>query len=375
MNSKLYFILAILSFYSCKRFNNIDIGNSKIISFDKTFSKSFNLIVQTDSVNTTFLEYNKDHLIGEIKNFKISDNYILILDGQYKFFIFNKDGDLISATLKRGKGPSEYVAIEDFTLDFNEKYLYFLDPYNSKVLKYNITGEFIKEYSIPLRHATHISKLGNENFAIYQSARFSDDLFNIYIYDNNFHLIKAIKDFNGYKIKRLPYLLDVCWYEFNNITFFKEVMSDTVFAISNDGSVTPHFIIDFDNKKMPTKNYTKTELYQSEAHKYYQIGSIIESNYYIFFNIIFYNNSNFFVYDKNNKKLYNLGINSFNNSQFGTYWPNYIDNKDCMYSFSNSIEFSNHFLSYIINDEIQQNLTINDNPILLSCKLRKIKNQ
>ncbi|HYQ56106.1 MAG TPA: hypothetical protein VEP89_02085, partial [Draconibacterium sp.] len=192
----------------------------------------------------------------------------------------------------------------------------------------------------------------------------------VFIVDSNFQLVSSIKDSGGAILKDLPYLLDVHWYEHETNTYYKEVLCDTIFTISRNHHSLPHFILDFEKKKMPYKYYTNTKYYQMGAHKFYQLGNIIESGEYVFFQILFNRKSNYFIYHKTDKLLFDLGNRNPNHDLVQTFWPEYIDDEDIMYCLVNSIELTNMLSPSNTTQVIRQTLELNDNPVLISSKLK-----
>ncbi len=365
-------ILLILILSNCNTNYNLDNNNYFTVDFDRAVTKRVNLNEIADSLEFTFLQYDKQNLVGRILNYRITRNYILLVDQQQKLFIFKRDGNLVSVIHNRGKGPSEYINIEDFTINSNEQYIFILDPGNGKVLKYNIYGSFINAYSIPYTHAAHISNHFNGNYCIYQSARFSEESFNVFITDSNFNTINSIKDPGGEFIKNIPYLLDAQWYNHNNHIHYKEVLVDTVFRIKKKFKSEPHILFNLGKYKMPDKFYTKTKYYQMGAHKYYQLGNLYESKKYIFINTYFDNKEKYFLYKKdNNRLLLDLGADALVNrhSLDINFWPAYIDEDDRMYRFFEVGELYNKLKSTPKAKEIKHLLEYNDNPVLISCKI------
>ena len=364
-------ILLILILSNCNTKYNFDDNNYITVDFERAITRKVNINEIADSMEFTFLQYDKQNLVGKIIDYRITKNYIFLVDQQQKLFIYKKNGNLVSVIHKRGKGPSEYINIEDFTIDSNEEYIYILDPGNSKVLKYNIYGTYKHGYSIPYTHAAHISNHKNVNHFIYQSARFSEKSFNVFITDSNFNTINSISDPGGQLIKNIPYLLDVFWYNYNEHTHYKEVLVDTVYRINKNFKSEPYILFNFGKYKMPNKYYTETKYYQMGAHEFYQIGSLMESKGYIFISIFFNNKKRYFLYQKNNGSLINLNSDKLvNNSNLDiNFWPTYIDEDDKMYRFIEAGELINKLKSTPKVKEIKHLLEFKDNPVLISSKL------
>ena len=342
--------LLILILTNCGSKESVNANNYHIVDFKKALKKEIGFNEISDSLKFTFLQYDKQNPVGEILKYKITKNYLVVVDQQHKLFVFKRNGNLVSVIDDKGKGPSEYINIEDFIIDSNEKFIIVLDPKNEKILKYDIHGDYIKSYSMNYTHAAHISNLTNGNYCVYQSARFSEENFNIFILNENFQLINSIIDSKGAILKESPYLLDVNWYNYNNNTYYKEVLGDTVFKITQKNASEPHMLFDIGEVRMPDKYYTKTGHYQKNAHKFYQVGKIIESKNYAFIHVVFNNKNKYFLYYKNKK-------------------TEYIDDNETMHRFIDPIELQSRLKSIPKTEKIKKILKSNDNPVLLSGKL------
>ena len=60
-------------------------------------------------------------------------------------------GALVEKIDKQGSGPDEYNRIDDLYVDEALQYIEVLDGSTQKVLRYDLTGEFIKSTKLPFR--------------------------------------------------------------------------------------------------------------------------------------------------------------------------------------------------------------------------------
>ncbi|MEX2568776.1 MAG: 6-bladed beta-propeller [Cyclobacteriaceae bacterium] len=368
-------LILVLTFTNCKSDKNRDHVNNSIIDFENFISNEANLYDFADSLEFTFLEYDTGNLVGKILNFKATKNYLFVVDQQQKLFVFKKNGDLFSFIHNKGEGPSEYISIEDFIVDSNEKHVVILDPRGGKLLKYDIFGNFIDRYSIGYTHATHISKLMNGNYAIFQSARFSNENHNIFLLDQNFQKVDSIVEPIGTFIKNLPYLFDTHWYDYDNNACYKEFLVDTVFRVNENNRSEPHLLFNLGKKRMPNEYYTETNYYRQHAHKYYQIGNISESKNYVFISVTYNNKSKYFLFDKEKSQLEDLGLNALPIHTFNLdieFWPAYVY-EETLYQIIDPTELYQKLKSSPKAYKLKQILELNDNPVFLSCNLLPIR--
>lgn len=368
-------LLIFFVFISCNNKNSLK-KNYSTIDFENSISKDLYLSEISDSLRFILLEYDKENLVGNIINYKITKDYIFIVDAQQKLFVFDKDGKLISTIFFRGRGPAEYNYIEDFTIDPDQNHVFILDPSSFKILKYTINGEFIKNFPIKFGNAAHISYLDDDKYCIYQSSRFSADNFNLFITDSSFNTISEIS-YHGERdfVKSLPYLMTIQWYSFSNNVFYKEAFQDTIFKINSGGNIKPHILLDFGDKSMPEKYFTSTKYYQMGSDNFYQLTNILESDKYIFLEIYYENKRNYYLYEKEESgTLYKLDTDQFfiNDDVDLNFWPSFIDSDGVMYQFVDAGELYNNLSNTTRANKLKLELEYNDNPVLISCQLNNL---
>lgn len=82
------------------------------------------------------------------------DDQIFILSadnsGDY-LACFSSDGKFRFKIQRRGKGPGEYMSINDFLIDVLEKKVLILDEFSKKIIRFGLDGSFEDEASIPVR--------------------------------------------------------------------------------------------------------------------------------------------------------------------------------------------------------------------------------
>lgn len=82
------------------------------------------------------LETRDDILIGFIKKIEYHDGMFYVLDyDSNKIYIFDNEGKHYFTLSRQGRGPGEYVGVDDFALD-EEKNLYVLCINTAKIIKY-----------------------------------------------------------------------------------------------------------------------------------------------------------------------------------------------------------------------------------------------
>ena len=92
------------------------------------------------------LETTDESIIGEINKLEIVHDTLYILDDdQDMIFLFDKTGKYITRIADIGRGPEEYLRIDDFHIDGD--IIYVVAGGNQKVFCYDLQGKFLSSFS------------------------------------------------------------------------------------------------------------------------------------------------------------------------------------------------------------------------------------
>lgn len=152
--------LIVILLISCRNSNNIknkadfesDVNNerSNEIVIETDFEKRIQLSNIFKSVSYVILESNQQNIVGTIDKMIIHNNYLYIQDSKtLKIFTFDQDGKFIFQIKKNGRGPGEYLNLEDFLVDSISNKIEILDNGNQKIITYDNKGNFINERKLP----------------------------------------------------------------------------------------------------------------------------------------------------------------------------------------------------------------------------------
>ena len=265
------------------------------------------------NVKVIFLETNESCLIGQIDKMRVDDQYILILDRRIakRLFVFNKEGHFIKNIGNIGHGPGEYVSIDDFTIDRENKTIYILDNSLGRIHKYDLpSGKYMHSIklsqSVKSHHIAYIKgKLYVDAFfythsekdyllrAIQESSEIEKNYLNVMEYNKGFSNTNS-------NVQRKTFYLR----ENGNLIFVQPFM-DRLIEITNDSI---HSYIDLKSKNLLTseeiKKYNNSFINMRELmslNKYFNIMSFIEKGDLIFMNMM------------KGRRLHNVLINKKNN--------------------------------------------------------------
>lgn len=116
-----------------------------------------------DSRRYVILETNDSSLIHGETKYRFSRDYIATYSEEAGFVIFDSSGKHRKTFDNQGEGPTEYVEMSDYYLQGD--HIYVLSEYQSKLIKYDICGEFEKEFKLPDRYM-YVTPMGKNQVTL-----------------------------------------------------------------------------------------------------------------------------------------------------------------------------------------------------------------
>ena len=127
-------------------------------------------------VKTIILETNDDVLIGNSSYVQVYNDFIFVLDRSTNMglFAFNKEGAFIRKYGNRGIGPSDYLSINDFTIDTDNDLIYLLDNHVPQILIYQLsTGKYVNKIRLE-ENRSNYSHIQYNNGKLYTDIEYWD---------------------------------------------------------------------------------------------------------------------------------------------------------------------------------------------------------
>lgn len=340
----LFFILAIC-LQACKKENNQGttavankLGKNLPFEIDKEINyKNFDSILKKDRIIK--LETNKNSLISSISKIEFYNNKIYVIDAfnEYSVSCFDKNGKFKFKLKKIGRGPDEYIQIDDANINMTSGDIELLD--GRKLMVYDSLGSFKKTIKLPYFADKFCSLSGirffYKNFTIEGPGQAGS--FRLYSINSDGVLKKYLKFDSDGKGEKL-YSQDNFTRVNNNEYRFFERYNDTIYKITPQG-ISSFYKIDFlgyENKK-PKDFLSNQEKYPDKTKFAKNMAIPRVSNFFEFDNSIFglymihiqgMECAFPYIFDKKSNKLVenknrwnDLGIVS------GLILPNYIINK------------------------------------------------
>lgn len=141
---------------------------------------------------------DKQSLIRSFDKVIIYNRELYVLDTYtQKLVVFDWNGNHLRTLNRKGRGPGEYLSIEDFCIDPRE-HIFITDTRTSKVIEYDIKFNFVNSWSIPYV-SNQIVSLSNGNFLInllpVNKGKYTD--VELLIVDSNFKDVKCVLKYDA----------------------------------------------------------------------------------------------------------------------------------------------------------------------------------
>ncbi len=198
-----------------------------------------------------------------------------------KLFIFREDGSFRSLIHAAGKGPGEYVGIDDFTYNKQSKTILILNRNQQKVLEFDLDGVFIKETKLLFR-ATKISYLNSGHYAFAEYLRYikpdeNGDRNILMLTNDQFEVVKKFPSSIDYQGgEKSPWIVSPDLYTLNGELRYRQPNVDSLYTLDQELNLVPLFTFDFGVYRPPVDIRSSFEKFRSERHRYKELAGIFE---------------------------------------------------------------------------------------------------
>lgn len=409
MKNIIKIITISLLLFSCKK-EFKDKKNVEIIDISTSCNKKekinlSNLVVKIEYIQ---LETDSTCLLGRINDFskkiQFSKSQILIADNSNKLYAFDYSGDFLNKIGDVGKGPGEYLSVDEFALFSNDNFIAVYCIGLEKALIYNKEGKYKNDVKVDFWPLGLLSFKDDLMFVNTLGQRKFSDYYNLSIVSRDGILKKRLfykpkeKEQENNKTGLLDFM-GKSYYLNDTLHYFEKnsYETDTIWKITSDYKTIPKYVIEIGGIKMPLEEHTESNLSNLGMRmKFNVLEDYQESTRYIFFRNYYANEKRLhhLYYDKLSKKtfcaeykkVYGKGINlSFHNDIDGgfPFWPvgKVSDNKMFMLVYGYEIKdyIERRGDNYEAIDpkardrllKLVENSKISDNPILMIVTLKE----
>lgn len=223
------------------------------LSQDLTVKSDMTLSQIAHGISYTKLESKPGCFIGKIRNYSVTDDYILIFDwDKSQIMLFNRNGEFLRNISRSGKGPGEFIYPKDVRISQDEKYI--LIHFANKVLRYGFDGEFIGETTI--HSARSVNTFENGLVAFYTATySIAVDSYSLIFYDWDGNVTGKAGKRNWDRLEKGYSVYAPSFYFMQDELRIHEHYYDTIYAMTGGKELEPRIGIirnhDYDKYRMP----------------------------------------------------------------------------------------------------------------------------
>ncbi|MDD3323186.1 MAG: 6-bladed beta-propeller [Paludibacter sp.] len=378
----LIFLGLVFLMISCaKNSNNKQVGGAmKVIDLDR--NDQISIKDYFNEIEIIPLETNLNSLlpflIGETdKVIKSNDKFYFLNRKEDVIIIFDFHGKFTKRINWKGKGPNEYLSINDFIINRFNGNIEILSPENNSIFVYDSTGNtFIEKIRLPSEMPiVHLFQIVTSDTYILYSLAANAELF--FYSKQTKQTIKTEYNLPKWFHRNTPFAPSSRnpFYIYNDSLFFQQIYNGDVYNIdTNDQKLNLRYSWDFGEynfniAEIPTDK--SLEYYLNLNNKYALLFQVYcENSKYYFTRFKFKNRYKHLIYNKltNEYKLFDKFSEGFQCV------PQWIDD-NAIYTF-----ISPEYLKFVINQEVlnEKNKIIfnsireEDNPIIIKYTFKSL---
>lgn len=319
-------LLVICSFVSCTNqtsFSQIDLDK------DMTENVSVKLSEMVSHLEYIRLETDSNCLIGDNFQIAVLENEILSFNRKKCLWFDRKTGKFVKEILHSGKDIDGYMStmVGKGMVANEEKRYIFLKEWNGNISTYFIDTNTKK--SISYTDFGSVAYL-NDTVLVATSLNLDGKQINrMWIYDN-YVCVDSIPTTQTFELKSNAIAFldnEDLFYRAEGKTYYKHMMNDTVYQVTADALIPRYFF--YSNEKSPTIELKGHPESMYELMKdMYVVSKIIETDYYILYEIAYQEEKHYMAYNKNTGKGGRLEEGVVNDIDNGSVlWPDHLTAK------------------------------------------------
>jgi len=360
---KVYYCLLSLLAVSCmiggtQRGDVINVQKTDVIYLQDIIAKQDFVALKT----------SEDNDIIRATKIIVNKSCLYVLDAiQNIIFEFDLKGDYLRKLNRRGRGPGEYVIINDFYIDPLSGNIQVLDSYSSSIITYDADFYFLKETELPFKNASYFQPVNDSIAAFYSSSEGKACLFD----SKNSRVISDMTVSNRCLEYKTPFKASNSPFKsYNGELLFLASARKQIYRITHRGFDLKYSFSFGDKEENPfeIKEFEEDRYYINKLQewrttdKVYSVNNFVETDSIILFSC---NSSLNVVVRKSDNNIFTLekGI------------PFSLESDNCLYAVipKNIIEelFTNGFINISSEQRTYlQKVEDNNNPIIVKYQLK-----
>lgn len=219
------------------------------------------------------LELSEESIIGKISQIEFFNNYIYILDQKTNTLkVFDMLGNYVQSIGKRGNGPGEFLAINTFYINEQNRTINLFDPLKQAVMRYDLFGKYIESIKFPdpvLGLISRATCFGKDKVFCFTNPNWLVNSGYFIIDENDYTIIEKIYQYPFEMEKQMAFMLMTHPYSmYNDDLLFVSLFSNTITLYAN-GEKEPLFQVE--NKLLPADNEYVKKLAKENDEDYLKI--------------------------------------------------------------------------------------------------------
>lgn len=236
------------------------------------------------------LETTKSSLFSSIKRMVLLEDKILILDVDCQgVYVFNDKGFFLFKIKNIGKGPGEYIQLDDFAIDKIKNHIILYSSNPKQILRYDMDGSFLKKEKILKKRDVYYNSmayLDSGSYLFLNNNTIEESVLYEYISSEKKPLLDFTEKDETYVRQGILDSPRITKGENIYITF---PYSEVIYEYSSKGLEVKYYV-DFGENKMKDNIYKEMKTlgdlmnYSSDEHLGMGICSFRENKDYVMFN-------------------------------------------------------------------------------------------
>lgn len=293
---------------SCQQQERINNINAEIIKISKKEIKDeIDISKMVEEVRYVELETNDEGLIGNVSKLITYKNKIYITDRfiASKIYIFDTDGHFHTTVSSIGKGPGEYMTLEDIAIDSYRDELLISDASNQKIIVFDLEGKFLREFKTPYWVSGVFALRDHYLLYLYDT---NDEKHNLVVLDK--HNLEIVNKLFRKVIGRDGFTLSTPFFQGSKETLFTFSLVNEIYNITDieTGNIKTKYILDFEGypplKEFEQKSTDEVYDFMTDGAHCYSPFSFNETERWLLFNFMLGDQKKFAFYDKHAKHIH-----------------------------------------------------------------------
>ena len=213
----------------------------------------FPLSEMVSEAEVIMLDTVRDAFFGNMNSLSMTDHFFgFVCNQQKRAYLFNRSGKFISNIGRRGKGPGEFAEPNVLAISPDEKYILIGDPWQGKLILFDMAGHFIREKVIKQDspgwrfEVVIFADVSSIYVAFRRPSTASAGYASILKYDLDFNLSSKILPRPGTDEEAGESIYITLTPSGDN-TCYWEAGKDTVYYIDRKGTARPRYHLDIKN--------------------------------------------------------------------------------------------------------------------------------